>query len=68
MSLLELFCAVDDFCCRLEPAWRQQQLASGRRQRTRQLCLSKLMAILIAFHSSGYRNFKTYYGDQVCRY
>ena len=70
MSLLELFCAVDDFCGQLEPAWRHQQLASGlrQRQRARQLCLSEIMTILIAFHCSGYRNFKTYYRDQVCRY
>ncbi len=70
MSLLELFYAVDEFCRRLEPAWRQQQLARGLRQRerTRQLCLSEIMTILIAFHSSGYRNFKTYYREQVCRY
>ena len=70
MSLLELFCAVDDFCRQLEPAWQQQQLASGlrQRQRTRQLCLSEIMTILIAFHCSGYRNFKTYYQEQVCRY
>jgi Transposase DDE domain len=70
MSLLELFCAVDDFCRRMEPAWQRQQLANGlrQRQRTRQLCLSEIMTILIAFHCSGYRNFKTYYRDQVCRY
>ncbi len=70
MSLLELFCAVDDFCRQLEPAWQRQQLASGlrQRQRRRQLCLSEIMTILIAFHSSGYRNFKTYYQEQVCRY
>ena len=70
MSLLELFCAVDDFCRQWEPAWHQQQLASGlrQRQRARHLCLSEIMTILIAFHSSGYRNFKTYYQDQVCRY
>jgi transposase len=70
MSLLELFYAVDEFCHRLEPAWHQQQLACGmcHRQRTRQLCLSEIMTILIAFHSSGYRNFKTYYREQVCRY
>jgi hypothetical protein len=33
MSLLELFCAVDDFCRHLEPAWRHQQLTSGLCQR-----------------------------------
>ncbi len=70
MSLLEMFCAVDDFCGRLEPAWQRQQLARGprQRQRTRQLCLSEIMTIVIAFHCSGYRNFKTYYREQVCRY
>ncbi len=70
MSLLELFCAVDDFCRHLELAWQQQQLASGLRQhqRTRQLCLSELMTSLIAYHCSGFRNFRTYYREQVCRY
>ena len=70
MSLLELFCAVDEFCRQWEPGWRRQQLAQGQRQRQRrrQLCLSEVMTILIAFHSSGYRNFKTYYREQVCRY
>ena len=68
MSLLELFCAVDDFCRQLEPAWQRQQLASGLRQRTRQLSLSEIMTILIAFHCSGYRNFKTYYREQVGRH
>ncbi len=45
MSLLDLFCAVDDFCRRWEPTWQRQQLARGlrRRQRTRQLCLSEIM-------------------------
>ena len=33
MSLLELFCAVDDFWQVFAPAWRQKQLASGQRQR-----------------------------------
>jgi hypothetical protein len=70
MSLLELFCAVDDFCRQWERVWHQQQLTSGlrQRQRTRQLSLSEIMTILIAFHCSGYRNFKTYYREQVCRY
>ena len=36
-----------------------------RRQRARQLSLSEIMTILIEFHRSGYRNFKTYYQDQV---
>jgi hypothetical protein len=61
MNLLELSCQVDDFCCTFHPTWRQLQLESGmvRRQRARQLSLSEIMTILIGFHCSGYRNFKT---------
>ena len=67
MSLLEMFCHVDDFCRAFEPAWQQQQVARGamQRNRPRQLCLSEIMTILIWFHCSGYRNFKTYYRQQV---
>ncbi len=70
MSLLELFYAVDEFCRHWEPMWHRQQLATGlrQRQRRRHLYLSEIMTILIAFHSSGYRNFKTYYQDQVCKH
>ena len=70
MSLLELFCAVDDFCRRLEPAWQQPQRGRGprQRQRARPLCLCEIMTSLIAFHSSGYRNFKTSYQEHVGRY
>ena len=67
MSLLEVFCHVDDFCRAFVPEWHQLQLTSGaiRRQRTRSLSLSEIMTILIWFHCSGYRNFKTYYQAHV---
>jgi len=67
MSLLELFCHVDDFCRTFVPQWQQMQLTSGtmRRNRMRSLSLSEIMTILIWFHCSGYRNFKTYYQDHV---
>ncbi|NDJ20034.1 IS982 family transposase [Myxacorys almedinensis] len=66
-SLEDLFCSVDDFCQTFEPRWKQQLLASGRqvRHRPRRLSLSEIMTILIAFHQSCYRNFKTYYQEKV---
>lgn len=66
-SLEDLFCCVDDFCKRFEPRWKQQLLGSGlqRRNRARGLSLSEIMTILIAFHQSCYRNFKTYYQEKV---
>ena len=68
-SLLELFCDVDDFCKTFEPFWNQQQLSSGekKRQRNRSLTISEIMAILIAFHQSHYRDFKAYYCEQVLK-
>ena len=64
MSVTELFCHVDDF-------WKQQSVHSpsqrvGQRQRTRQLCESEIMTLLILFHQSHYRTFKAFYTEYVC--
>ncbi len=67
MSLLELFCHVDDFCLGFEPEWEQRLLASGavQRRRSGQLSNSEIMTILIHFHQSQYRTFKAYYTQHV---
>ncbi len=66
-SLEELFCSVDDFCQVFEPQWKRQLLNHDLqvRNRKRSLCLSEIMTILIGFHQSCYRNFKTYYLEKV---
>ena len=66
-SLVELFCAVDDFCKVFVPIWHKQMLTSGeiQRQRMRSLNVSEIMTILIHFHQSHYRDFKAYYNDYV---
>jgi hypothetical protein len=66
MSLLELFCDVDDFLLSFAPQWKVAQLATGkRRERACQLCPSEVMTILIHFHQSHYRTFKAYYIEHV---
>lgn len=67
LSLEELFCSVDDFCHTFELQWKQQLLGCGlkHRHRPRSLSLSEIMTILIGFHQSCYRNFKTYYQEKV---
>jgi hypothetical protein len=67
MSLLELFCDVDDFCLEFEPKWQAHLLNNGVKRRKRQvgLCLSEIMTILIHFHESRYRDFKSYYTRYV---
>lgn len=67
MDILPLFCDIDDFCLFFEPAWRRRLLASGavRRHKPGSLSLSEVMTILVLFHASGYRDFKTFYTRHV---
>lgn len=66
MSLLNLFCDVDDFCQQYDQWLAQQQLGSIRKRGPQgQLCLSEIMTILIHFHQMRYRDFKTYYNGFV---
>ena len=67
MSLLELFCHVDDFWQRFRPRWEREMLQSGFRQRRRlgQLSVSEVMTVMIHFHQSRYRHFKAYYTQYV---
>lgn len=66
-SLVKLFCDVDDFCQAFVPRWEQHLLVAGARQRRRvgQMYLSEMMTIVIHFHQSHYRDFKTYYTEHV---
>lgn len=70
MSLVEIFCDVDDFCQEFEPRWEAYQLESGLRTRRRKsrLSLSEIMMIVIHFHQSNYRTFKSYYLQHVSKH
>jgi hypothetical protein len=70
MDILPVFCDIDDFCLFFEPLWKQRLLSTGERQRDRaaRLCLSEIMTIIVLFHSSSYRNFKSYYIEQVMKH
>ena len=69
-SLESLFCHIDDFCKCFEHQWKKRQVPEGKttRQRTKSLCLSEIMTILVSFHQNHYRNFKHYYIDHVAVY
>lgn len=70
MSLLELFVSVDDFCQVFLPFWETKCIADGnkKRKRTGNLSVSEVMTILIHFHQSRYRDFKSYYTEHVCQH
>ncbi len=67
-SLLELFVSVDDFCQVFLPLWEQKLMQDGSKKRRRagEMRVSEIMTILIHFHQSHYRDFKTYYTEHVC--
>jgi len=70
MSVLELFCEIDEFWQVFQPAWQQKQLMTGeqRRQRATRLTMSEIMTIIILFHQSNYRTFKHFYLYHVCQH
>ena len=69
-SLLELFVSIDDFCQVFLPFWERKLMQDGSKKRRRagQMSVSEIMTILIYFHQSHYRDFKTYYIDHVCEH
>lgn len=69
-SFTELFCLLDDFCRRFEPAWKQRQLTSGAHKRLRRttLSLSALMTLVVLFHQLRFRQFKRFYLDYARRH
>ena len=73
MSIVSLFCEIDDFFLALlkhQVEYHLQAAAppSKTRGRPRSLHPSEIMTILIGFHQSNYRTFKDYYQRHVCVY
>lgn len=66
--LLNLFCAIDDFCKAFSRFWRRFLLTHGAAKRIKpsKLCLSEVMTLMVHFHLSRYRTFKDYYLKHVC--
>ena len=69
-NLDAIYVDVDDFCLLFEPQWQTHLILTGEKQRIKpsRLKSSEVMTILIAFHHSGFRDFKTYYTQFVSRY
>lgn len=63
IDLTTLFCNVDDFWKNFKQEWEQHLIDSGKNKRgpDPELSISEMMAIVIMFHTSHYRNFKHFY-------
>lgn len=67
LNLTEIFCTVDDFCQKFMPEFERKLLCSSTRKRNKpcRMSASEIMTIVICFHQSNYRDFKSYYTRYV---
>ena len=69
-KVTEIFCMADDFCKFFDAMTAKYTLKStGKRKYHRNSTMSKaeVMLIIILFHDSGYRCFKHFYLEKVCK-
>jgi len=68
-KLVETYCDVDDFCQLFIAKWQRTLIESGKvkRRRACRLSSAEIITIIIHFHQSHYRDFKSYYLFHVCR-
>lgn len=64
LKLVEIFVSVDDFLKNFSPAL-QKYLVGEDKWSKRAMNKSEVMSILIYFHLSGFRNFKSYYNVAI---
>jgi len=62
VDITALYCCLDDFC-KMFAEWETHQLipSPSRRQRSGKLSRSEMLFIMVLFHLSPYKNFKTFY-------
>ena len=67
---MELFCDVDDSCHQFIPQWETQLITDGacKRRRSSTMSFGEKMTIMISFHQSNHRDFKSFYIGLVQRY
>ena len=69
-KVTEIFCMADDFCKFFDAMTAKYTLKpTGKRKYHRNPTMSKaeVMLIMILFHDSGYRCFKHFYLEKVCK-
>ena len=70
-KITEIYCMADDFC--KEFALQQEKYMiedkkTRHRNKTNRMSGAEIMVILILFHSGGFRFFKNYYKEYICKY
>ena len=61
-KITEIFVSVDDFCNIFEPELNKKLIGKSKiRNKPCSLSMSEVMTIQIAYHHSGFKNFKEFY-------
>lgn len=70
-NLIEIFCIIDEFCKYLAPELKKHTLKHDdkpRRNRSSKMSDSEVMTILVLFHTSRYRDLKSFYLGHICQH
>ena len=70
-NVIEIFCFLDEFCKYFEPELQKRTISvSGKHHRNRpgRMSDSEIMTILVLFHTSHFRDLKTFYLGYICQH
>ena len=70
-NLVEIYCIFDDFCKIFEPELKKRMIdMDGKAHRNRPCRVSdaEIMTMLVLFHTSHFRDLKTFYTGYVCQH
>ena len=70
-KVTEIYCMADDFCKEFalqQEKYMVEDKVHKHRHKPNQMSDAEIMVILILFHSGGFRCFKHYYKEYVCKY
>ena len=70
-KVTEIYLRADDFCkefSKVQEHYMAEDKHPKHRNKPTRLCAAEIMVILILFHSGGFRCFKHYYKEYVCKH
>lgn len=66
-KVIEIFCTIDDFCKIFEEFEKTITIQDRNPTRVSRLARSEIITILVLYHQSGYKTFKYFYCNFVCK-
>lgn len=70
-NIIEIFCFLDEFCKYFEPELKKRAIStSGKLHRNRlgRMSDSEIMTVLVLFHTSRFRDLKSFYLGYICQH